>query len=91
MSVNLIDSPAIVEQCVEKPRGIMVNGVPREVPRPKSKGAAGPKGFGRGTSPRDSIHHDTPKALPHIFILYSSRTSKEGFLSVNGLFKEYRG
>ena len=30
--------------------------------------------------PRDSIHHDTPKAFPHIFILSSSRTSKEGFL-----------
>ena len=30
--------------------------------------------------PRKSIHHDTPKAFPHILILLSSRTSEEGFL-----------
>ena len=53
----------------------MVNGVPRDVPRPK------PEGFGC----RNSIHHDTPKAFPHIFILLSFRTSKEGFLSANGV------
>ena len=28
----------------------MVNGVPREVPKAKTLGVAGPKGFGRGTS-----------------------------------------
>ena len=51
--------------------GIMVNGVPQEVPR-------------------DSIRHD-PKAFPHIFIILSSRTCKEGFLSANGLSREYHG
>ena len=35
-----------------------------------------------GQFPRDSIHHHTPKAFPHIFILSSSRTSKEGFLAL---------
>ena len=42
----------------------MLNGVPREVPR---------------DFPRDSIHHDTPKAFSHIFILLLSRTGKERF------------
>ena len=46
----------------------------------ETQGAAGPKGFWPRDFPRDSIHHDTPKAFPHIFILLSSRTSKEGFL-----------
>ena len=36
----------------------------------------------RGFWPRDFIHYDTPKAFPHIFILLSSRTSKEGFLAL---------
>ena len=55
----------------------MVNGVPRELPRPKPEGPerVWPRDF-----LRDSIHHDTPKAFPHIFILSTSRTSKEGFL-----------
>ena len=41
--------------------------------------------------PRDSIHHDTLKAFPPIFILSSSRTCKEGFCSANGLPREYHG
>ena len=44
-----------------------------------------------GVFPRDSIHHDTSKAFPHIFILLSSWSSKEGFLSANGLPREYHG
>ena len=50
-----------------------------KVPRPKPEGLQAPR------VPRDSIHHDTPKAFPHIFILLTSRTSKEGFLSANGV------
>ena len=57
---------------MEKPWGIMVNGVPREVPR-------------------HSIHRDTPKAFPYNVILLASRPSKEGFLSANGLPREYHG
>ena len=30
----------------------------------KTQGAGGRKGFGCGTSSRDSIHHPTPKAFP---------------------------
>ena len=40
---------------------------------------------------RDSIHHDSPKAFPYNVILLSSRTSKMGFLSANGLPREYHG
>ena len=64
----------------------MVNGVRREVLRPKPKGAAGSKVFGRGTSQGFSftmIH--TPKTFPQIFILSSSWTSKEGFLALQAL------
>ena len=57
----------------------MVNGVPGEVPRPKPEGRR-PKDFWLRDFPRDSIHIDTPKAFPNIFILSSSWTSKEGFL-----------
>ena len=45
-----------------------------------------PKGFWPRDFPRDSTHHDTPNAFPltmihpMLFILLSSRTSKEGFL-----------
>ena len=59
---------------------IVVNGVPREVPRPKPEGAAGSKGFWPRDFLRDSIHHDTPKAFPQNFTLYSYRISKEGFI-----------
>ena len=44
----------------------MVNGVPREVPRPKPKG---PEGFWPPDFPRDSIHHDTPKVF-HTFSFF---------------------
>ena len=43
-----------------------------EVPRPKPKGLQAPRVFARGTL--------FTKASSHIFILLSSRTSKEGFL-----------
>ena len=49
----------------------MVNGVPREVPRPKPEGP-GPKGFWPRDFPRDSIHHVTPKAFPQSFIFMAS-------------------
>ena len=45
--------------------GIIVNGVPREVARPKTLGACGPLGFGLLDLPRHSIHHDTPLAFPN--------------------------
>ena len=58
----------------------MANGVFREVPRSKPEGRQAPRVFWRRDIPRDSIHHDTPKAFSHIFILLSSQTSKEGYL-----------
>ena len=51
----------------------MVIGVPREVPRQK------PEGFGRGTFRGTPFHHDTPKALPQIFILLASRARIRDF------------
>ena len=56
-----------------------MNGVPREVPRLKPEGPQAPKGFLPQDFPRDSIHHDTPWAFPHIIILSASWTSKEGW------------
>ena len=52
-------------------------------PKAKTLWAAGPDGFiaeGLPEGPQwgHPIHHDTPKAFTHIFILSSSRTSKEG-------------
>ena len=49
--------------------GRVVNGVPREVPRQKPKGPQALAGFGCGT-------------FPYNVILWSSRTSKEGFFSL---------
>ena len=69
----------------------MVNGVPREVPRPKTRGATGLKGFWPRDLPRDSIHHYSPKGSPYNVIPSSSWTSKEGFISANGLPREYLG
>ena len=43
------------------------------------------EGFGHGTSPRDSIHHEMRKVFPHILILSSFWTSEEGYLSANGV------
>ena len=54
---------------------IMVNGVPREVPRPKTLGAAGLKGFWPWDLPTDSIHHDTLMAFTYNVILWSSQIS----------------
>ena len=56
-------------QCVEKPRGIMVNGVPVEVPRPKPKEPQAPEGFGRGTSWRIPFTMIHPR-LFHTFPLF---------------------
>ena len=67
-------------QWVDKLRVYHGEWTPLESPMGKTRGAAGPKGFWRRDFLRDSIHHDTPKAFPHIFILLSSRTSKEGLL-----------
>ena len=39
----------------------------------------------------DSIHHDSPKAFPYNVILSLSQTSKMGFVSANGLPREYCG
>ena len=68
----------------------MVNGVPRQVPRPKPEGPQARR-FWPWDLLRHSIHHDTPKGFPYNIILPASRTSKEGFLSVNGLPREYHG
>ena len=35
--------------------------------------------------------HDIPKAFPFNVILSASRTSKKGYLSANGLQREYHG
>ena len=60
----------------EKAKGcVMVNEVPREVPRLKTKGVAGLKGFWPLDLPRDYIHHDTLKAFPHNVIILSSQIS----------------
>ena len=68
----------------------MVNGVPREVPRQKPEGPPALRIFWPRDFPSDSIHHDSPKAFPHIFILLSSRTSKEEFIAANGLLRELK-
>ena len=51
-------------------------------PKAKTRGAVGPKGFGRGFFPKEPIHHPTPKAFPYNVILLSPRTGKEGFLAL---------
>ena len=80
-----------MRQCLEKPTGYHYEWIPSGGPKAKTQGATGPKGFLLRDFPMDSIHHDTPKAYPHIFILLSFLNSKEGFLSANGLFREYHG
>ena len=69
----------------------MVNVVPREVPRPKTQGVAGPKGLWPWILPRDNIHHATPKAFPKITILYNSQTSKLDSLPANVAPRDYPG
>ena len=66
----------------------MVNGVPREVPRPKPEGPHAPGVFGCGTSPGTPFT-TISQAFPYNVNLLASRTSKEGFLSANGLPREY--
>ena len=66
-------------QCVEKPRGYHSEWIPWV------KTQLRPQGFWTQDFQRDSIHRDTLRVCPHIFILLSSRTSKEGFFSAIGL------
>ena len=44
----------------------MVNGVPREVPKPKLEGLQVARVLALGLPEGYSLHHDTPKAFPHI-------------------------
>ena len=68
--------------------GIMVNGVPREVPRSKTLGACGPSGFCLGTSPGTPFTMIPPRlfhTLSHSFIhwliqsSFSSKPSKHHY------------
>ena len=68
--------------------GIMVNGVPMEVPRLKPKVPQAPRVFGRRTfigTPFTMI----AQRLFNIVILLATRTCKEVFLSANGLPRVY--
>ena len=67
-------------QCVEKPRVSQGEWSPWGSHKAQTRWAAGPEGFWLWDFLRDSIRRDTPKACPHILILISSRTRKEGFL-----------
>ena len=52
------------------------------------------KGFWPKDLPRDSIHHDSlSKVFPYNIISFSSQTStsREEFISANGLIREYHG
>ena len=68
----------------------MVNGVPREVQRPTPRGRR-PRVFLAAGLSKGLHSPGYPKAFQHMFILLSSQTSKEGFLSANGLPREYHG
>ena len=41
--------------------------------------------------PRDSIHHDSPEAFIYNVILWSSRTSKEGFFQLMDALQSIMG
>ena len=70
---------------MEKPWGIMVNGVPREVQRPNPEGPQAQRVFGRGTFQGTPFIMIQPR-LFHIFSFFSSsQTNKEEYLSANGL------
>ena len=70
--------------------GIMLNGVPREVPRPKPKGPQARRVLAARLP--EGLHSPWyPKGFSHIFILLASRTSKEGFISANGIPRQYHG
>ena len=60
-------------------------------PKAKIRGDGGPKVFWLQDLPRDLIHDDSPMAFPYNVIISASRTRKEGFLSANGLPREYHG
>ena len=72
----------ILGQCVEKPRGYHGEWSPLGSPKAENPRGHRPRGFWPRDFPRDSVHHDKPKAFPHIFILLSFWTSKEGFLAL---------
>ena len=71
----------------------MVNEAPTGVPKPKPKARRPQRFLAAGTSGGASFTMilPSPKAFSHIFILLSSRTSKEEFFSANGLPREYHG
>ena len=50
----------------------MVNGDPREVPRPKPEGPQAPRVLTAELSEGLEFHHDTPKDFSQIFILLAS-------------------
>ena len=54
---------------VEKPTGYPGEYCPLGFPRPKTRGAGGPKGFWPYNLPRDNIHQYSPKAFSHNTIL----------------------
>ena len=61
-------------------RGYSEEWSPKGSLKAKTRGPGGPNGFWPRDFQRDSVHHYTPKAFPHIIILSSSQTSNEGFL-----------
>ena len=77
---------------LEKPRGYHGKWSALGGPKAKTRAAAGPKVFWPRDLPRHYIHHDTSKAFPNNVILLVSHTyystSKEGFISANGLPRE---
>ena len=60
----------------------MVNGVPREVPRPKTLGAGGPEGFGSGTSRGTPFIMITTR-LFHIMSFFRHPKLKKNGISFN--------
>ena len=59
--------------------GIRVNGVPKEVLRPKPEGLQVLRVFGRGTSRGNLFTKIHPRLFPHIFILLASQASMLNF------------
>ena len=60
----------------------MVNGDPREVPRPKPEGPQAPRVLTAELSEGLEFHHDTPKDFSQIFILLSSRARIRNFFQL---------
>ena len=76
---------------MEKPRGYHDEWSAFGGAKAKTRGATSPKGFWPPDLPRHFIHHGTPNDFPYNVILLAFWTSEEGFLSVNGLPREYHG